>query len=258
MVKYYLKNGSTYTEKTLSDGKIDVSDLAEGDYSIITLLYDEYIYVKASTSNFSVVTPASYSLTVEAGTHISTVTGSTDPITLGNSYAISASGFDTGYEFDSWTASPAGNASFASATSASTNVTVSNGSVTVTANAKEKKHNVTVYYKCGSTTIKTETTTSNVGEVTTSSVSAPAISGYTFSSWTAGSGVTTTTSTSSSPVTIKTKSSGTYTITANYTENLTSTYYVEGDNTGPFTYGWNANANTMMMKRTGYSTSSDV
>ena len=227
-VKYYLKNGSTYTEKTLSDGKIDVSDLAEGDYSIITLLYDGYIYVKASTSNFSVVTPASYSLTVEAGAHISTVTGSTDPITLGNSYSISASGFDTGYEFDNWTADPAGNASFVSSTSASTSVTVSNGSVTVTANAKEKKHNVTVYYKCGSTTIKTATITSNVGEVNTKNVSAPAISGYTFSNWTVGTGVTATTSTSSSPVSIKTKSSGTYSLTANYTEDLSTTWTLRG------------------------------
>lgn len=246
-VKYYLKNGSTYTEKTLSDGKIDVSDLAEGDYSIITLLYDGYIYVKASTSNFSVVTPASYSLTVEAGAHISTVTGSTDPITLGNSYSISASGFDTGYEFNNWTADPAGNASFASSTSASTSVTVSNGSVTVTANAKEKKHTVNIYYKCGSTTIKT-TTTASVGEITTSSVSAPAISGYSFSSWTAGSGVTTTTSTSSSPVSIKTKSSGTYSLTANYNEVLTTTWTLRGSFVDDFATAY------AFMKRTGEST----
>lgn len=53
-IKYYLKNGSTYTEKTLSDGKIDVSELGGGNYSIITLLYDGYIYVKASEDEFDV------------------------------------------------------------------------------------------------------------------------------------------------------------------------------------------------------------
>lgn len=199
----------------------------------------------------------SYSLTVSKSTGISSVSGSNDDVTLGTKYAISAT-VSTGYSFSGWTADPSANGTFDNASSASTNVTVNNGSVTVTASATENKHNVTVYYKCGSTNIKTATTKSNVGEVNTSSVSAPSITGYTFSSWTAGSGVTTTTSTSSSPVSIKTKSSGTYSLTANYTENLNSTYYVEGDASGPFSQGWTANATTMMKKRTGSSTASDV
>lgn len=65
-IKYYLKNGSTYTEKTLSDGKLDVSDLGVGEYSIITLLDDGYILVKASTSNFSVTAAATATLTYHA------------------------------------------------------------------------------------------------------------------------------------------------------------------------------------------------
>ncbi len=75
-IKYYLKNGSTYTEKTLSDGKIDVSDLEAGDYSIITLLYDGYIYVKASTSNFSVTPASTATLTYHANWYTTGTSGS--------------------------------------------------------------------------------------------------------------------------------------------------------------------------------------
>ena len=95
-IKYYLKNGSTYTEKTLSDGKIDVSDLEAGDYSIITLLYDGYIYVKASTSNFS-VTPAAADYTVTYDVHSSghgslAATYTTGGATIGASPATVTSG----------------------------------------------------------------------------------------------------------------------------------------------------------------------
>ncbi len=160
------------------------------------------------------------------------------------------------YEFSTWTKVSGDGSIGTNATSGTYNITA-NGSAVVRADFLEKKHNVTVQYKCGSTTIKTATTTSNVGEVTTSSVSAPAISGYNFSNWTVESGVTATTSTTATPVSIKTNSTGTYTITANYTEDLNSTWNVVGDNTGPF-LGWTASATTMMMKKTGYSTSNDV
>ena len=207
-IKYYLKNGSTYTEKTLSNGKIDVSDLAEGNYSIITLLYDGYIYVKASTSDFSVVTPTTYSLTVDAGSHVGTVTGSTDPVTLGSSYAITASNFDTGYQFKDWTASPAANASFASSTSASTNVTVSNGSVTVTANAKVINYTIT-YNLDGGTNYAGAPTSYNI-ETSTITLGTPTKPHYHFDGWTNAGGTAVTKITKGS--------TGNITLTAHWTK----------------------------------------
>ena len=86
----------------------------------------------------------------------------------------------------------------------------------------EKKHNVTVSYKCGTTTIKDNTTTNNVGEVTQTTITAPdIIYGYTFNSWELGSGITQE-SVNGNQITITTKASGEYTLTAKYNENLST------------------------------------
>lgn len=129
---------------------------------------------------------ATNSLTVVAGSGISSVTGSTDPITLGSSYAITATPL-TGYSFSTWTADVPANASFASATSASTNVTVSNGSVTVTASATEDKRTLTptVDYDHGSSSY-TATADNQIGVTTASRIkcSKPNANHYTFAGWT--------------------------------------------------------------------------
>ena len=261
-VKYYLQNGTTYTEKTLTDGAIDVSDLPAGNYSIITLLYDGYIYVKASTSNFTIesaydvtfandgngttnqtgtikvgsstgividATPSTdyefkawessnggsfattaadasntfyptanttltatfrstavNALLVVAGENITSVTGSAEPVTLGSSYPISAT-FPAGYKFTTWTAEPAANATFADAESATTDVTVLNGSVTVTASAEEVLSILTTAneYNEGTPTIAAPTASvAKIGVTTTATVTAAAGTGYTFAGWT--------------------------------------------------------------------------
>ena len=260
-VKYYLQNGTTYTEKTLTDGTIDVSDLPAGNYSIITLLYDGYIYVKASTSNFTIesaydvtfandgngttnqtgtikvgsstgividATPSTdyefkawessnggsfattaadasntfyptanttltatfrstavNALLVVAGENITSVTGSAEPVTLGSSYPISAT-FPAGYKFTTWTAEPAANATFADAASATTDVTVLNGSVTVTASAEEVLSTLTTAneYNEGTPTIAAPTASvAKIGVTTTATVTAAAGTGYTFAGW---------------------------------------------------------------------------
>ena len=260
-VKYYLQNGTTYTEKTLTDGAIDVSDLPAGNYSIITLLYDGYIYVKASTSNFTIesaydvtfandgngttnqtgtikvgsstgividATPSTdyefkawessnggsfattaadasntfyptanttltatfrstavNALLVVAGENITSVTGSAEPVTLGNSYPISAT-FPAGYKFTTWTAEPAANATFADAASATTDVTVLNGSVAVTASAEEVLSTLTTAneYNEGTPTIAAPTASvAKIGVTTTATVTAAAGTGYTFAGW---------------------------------------------------------------------------
>jgi len=132
---------------------------------------------------------ATYSLTVSAGPGISSVTGSTDPVTLGNSYAITATPL-TGYTFNTWTASPAANGSFTSATSASTNVAVSNGSVTVTASATENMSTLSTsnHYDVGNPSYAAPSVSGSattVGYATTRTITAAAAgTGYRFVGWT--------------------------------------------------------------------------
>ncbi len=100
-----------------------------------------------------------------------------------------------------------------------------------------------------------------VGYVTTRTVTATAAgTGYTFAGWTL-TNCTRTDGGAATATTITIRSNGdgaAASAQANYNEDLSSTYYVEGNASGPFTYGWNANENTMMKKRSGSSTSSDV
>lgn len=83
----------------------------------------------------------------------------------------------------------------------------------------EEAHNVTISYKCGSTTVKNNTTTNNVKFETKSTITAPDIPGYKFANWTLGTGIASSDATTANPIKITTKSSGNYTLTANYTEN---------------------------------------
>ena len=178
----------------------------------------------AATIQANFRSTATYSLTVVAGNGISQVAGSTDPVTLGSTYDITATP-KTGYTFSTWTANPEANATFGSATTANTTVTVKNGSVIVTASATENTHNVIVSYKCGDITIQ-DNTTSNVGEVNAQSITAPNIDGYTFREWTLGDGITNkSANTTTNPISITTKASGAYTLTATY-EELPHVYFV--------------------------------
>ena len=132
-----------------------------------------------------------------------------------------------------------------------------NSTKTIRARFKnETVHQVTVSYTCTSpsTTVKA-TETPYVGEVTASTFTAGTPVGFTFTSWTVGDGLTITSgSTSSNSISVTTKSSGSYTLTANYTEDLTTPWYIAGDaGTGlPFT-GWGTSG-TRMYKKSGHST----
>ena len=196
------------------------------------------------------------SLTVVAGSGISSVTGSTDPVTLGNSYAITATPI-SGYSFSTWTADIPANASFASATSASTNVTVSNGSVTVTASATEDKVTLTptVSYDHGSSNY-TASSSNTVGVTTTTnlSCSSPNAAHYTFAGWTL-TNLTVTSGDASTDrnITVKITTPGSaIAAVANYEEVLTTSWYIAGDNGDAFS-GWGTSG-TRMEKKSGYST----
>ena len=128
-----------------------------------------------------------YALTVIAGEHIASVKGSTDPITLGESYNISAIPV-TGYTFKSWSALPAENASFGNASEAATSVTITNGSVTVTATAVETMSTLTTSnsYTAGDPGYATPTkSVDEIGIATTASITAAeSEAGYRFAGWT--------------------------------------------------------------------------
>lgn len=228
------------TKKTLGSTSYTIGrwDLDPTTTSIIRITATGSASNYSKDAGFSLHVPSSYSLTVAAGTHVGTVTGSTDPVTLGNSYSISASNFDTGYEFNNWTASPAANASFTSSTSASTSVTVSNGSVTVTANAREKMTTVTINANpagAGTFTVDasafTPGNTTTAGVATSRTVVATPTSGKVFHNWTVGGNATGSASTNT--YTLEGNgSAGTGTLTANF--GIASGWYMEGEDFG----GW--------------------
>ena len=105
----------------------------------------------------------------------------------------------------------------------------------------EVTHEVTVSYLCGGTPIPGhDAHTLAVGVTTPSTITAPAITDYTFSGWELGSGVTSTDDPSASSINIKTLSTGDYTLTANYTAIPTETVYLvnNSDWTKVYAYGW--------------------
>ncbi len=120
----------------------------------------------------------------------------------------------------------------------------------------EATNEVTISYKFGATTIKAYDT-EDVGEETPSSISAPDITGYSFSSWSLGNGLNNKSgSTTANPISITTKASGTYTLTANYNEVLTTDWKLIGDNQSgsPFGDNYAYASGKAMSKKTGYST----
>ena len=127
------------------------------------------------------------SLSVVAGANIESVAGSTDPVVLGESYEIKATPAH-GYKFSLWTANPAENAAFDDASSATTQVKVQNGSVTVTASATEILAELTTAnaFDAGTPSIAAPTASATeIGVATTATVTATAApSGYKFTGWT--------------------------------------------------------------------------
>lgn len=89
----------------------------------------------------------------------------------------------------------------------------------------EETHDVTISYMCESTSIKENKTETGVGVSTPSEISAPSIDGYKFDSWSFGTGVQSTDAETANPINITTKTSGSYTLTANYSELPKETVY---------------------------------
>ena len=144
---------------------------------------------------------------------------------------------DSGYAADGATVTYANNAASTTVPAGGTAFTSGNSNTTVTGSftKTETTHDVT-FNVSGSGTVSPNTTTA-VGEETAQEISATPASGYEFTGWTFGSGITGA-STSANPTTITTKTSGTYTVTANFAKkNLTVTKgtHAHGDFTVPST-----------------------
>ena len=172
------------------------------------------------------------SLSVVAGAKIESVAGSTDPIVLGESYAITATPAH-GYKFNLWTAEPAENAAFDNASSATTQVKVQNGSVTVTASATEILSILTTAnsYDAGNPVIAAPTpSATEIGIATTATVTATPATGYTLASWTLENCVRTDGGAeNATTITIKSNGDGAAaTVTANYEEDLTTSWVLRG------------------------------
>ena len=203
------------------------------------------------TANFR--STLTYSLTVVAGNGISQVTGSEDHVTLGSKYDIKATP-KTGYTFSTWTANPVANATFGSATTANTTVTVKNGSVTVTASATENMSTLTTSnkYDAGDPGYKVPTASVNsIGYETTATVTATAAgNGYTFTGWTltnctrTDGGVADATS-----ITVRSNGDGkAATVVANYAEDLATSWVLKGSFVDDFKTAYD------FTKKTGEST----
>ena len=197
----------------------------------------------AATIQANFRSTATYSLTVQAGEGIESVTGSTDPVTLNSPYEITATP-KTGYTFEKWTADNAENATFASATSANTTVTVKNGSVIVTASAVENMSTLTTSnnYDAGDPNYAAPSATvSKIGIATTAKITATeAGNGYTFTGWTLDNCVRTDAGTAdATTITVKSNGDGVAAkVTANYEQNVVYFVNTKGWSTVKV-YAWN-------------------
>lgn len=65
--KYYItSDNSTFTEYALTDGKLDTSSLADGTYTLKTVLTDGNIYVVGDTDTFTVSSATTYTISASA------------------------------------------------------------------------------------------------------------------------------------------------------------------------------------------------
>ena len=202
--------------------------------------------ITANTTIYAVYTANTYTVTLNPQSG----TGGTTSVTATYGAAMPeiTKPTRTGYTFNGYYDAVSGGTQYYKADGSSASTWNKTAATTLYARWAENKHSVTVSYKFGAQTIKNNTT-HNVGEVTATNISASPISGYTFSSWTLGSGLQSGNS-NQSTISITTKSSGDYTLTANYTEDLTSDFVIRGGSI--FGNTWDNNNNTMT-KKTGSS-----
>ena len=170
---------------------------------------------------------------------------------------FTVSNIDDDYAFLGWYTETSGGTLLSSEESYTTYLPTA--SATIYARfSHENNHSVTISRYCTSTSTEINSTSAKVGEITYSEISAPVIPGYTFTNWSYDNGISVKSgdTNTSNPIHIKTLSSGTYTLTANYTEVLTTDWHIIGNNSAIFPNGWDSNDDNMLMKASGASTGS--
>lgn len=220
------------SDPTISDNKNAIATTYADNFSkalSISFTTGTTYKIKAYAVNSAGTTlSATLSVTPQSVTFVSNGGSSVATAYVNNGGTVSKPSNPTlaNYDFDNWYTD---DKTFVSAVDFSSAITEDK---TYYAKWTETLHDVTVEYKCGSTTVKASTTIENVGVVTTGSTTAPNdITGYTWSTWSAmPSGVTTsTTPLTTRDITINATADG-KTITANYTANQYAiTYKDKGD-----------------------------
>lgn len=153
----------------------------------------------SSNATYNEIKSTSYSVTTNPGSGGSVTSAGVFTATKAGTYTVTATITYNAKDF-----------------SGITKTATATKNITVTA-AAEETHDVKVYYKYGSTTVKTYTIESAVGVTTERTFTAPEIDGYNFYSYTFGSGLTRkTASTNTNPCRFVTKSTGSYELTVNY------------------------------------------
>lgn len=272
---YGFNSGSTYliTVASASKGASATTSYKSSGYSALNNNQTVYKYTSsgetsaasytAQSVNSGTVTISAYKMTgngtasnsSNSGTiNTASATSTTKPAAFTGEVTLTASA-NSGYTFMGWFASTSATTAVSTETTYTYNAPNSTKSIYARFKA-EATHSVTHTEYCTSTSTQLSTETVSVGEVTYSEFSAPVKAGYTFVNWTYGNGISLKAgdSNTSNPIHVKTLSSGTYTLRANYTEDLTTTWYIAGA-TGtnyPFT-GWGTSG-IRMEKKTGHST----
>lgn len=174
--------------------------------------------------------------------------------TASTTFAVSS--IDGDYAFLGWYTAADGGTELSTSESYTTYLPTANATIYARF-SHENNHTVTVSYTCASPSATVSTaTTPKIGEVTYSSQTAPTVAGYTFVNWTLGTGLAKHASDelTSNPIRVKTNNSGSgYTLTANYTEDLSSPYTLKG---GTNLTGNNWSTVYNLTKKSGHSTES--
>lgn len=200
---------------------------SDGDCTLKVNIAGDYTFTWAiSTKKLSVTYPTIYAITATANdAAMGTITGAGD---YGkNATATLTATPNDGYLFVNWTKD---DEVVATTQEYSFIVTEAVALVANFEEAPEEVHNVTVSYKCGATQIADDETISSVGVETPTEVTAPVLAGYTFASWTLGTGIKSADETAN-PISINTLTEGEHTLTANYTENPPTRVYLKPNDT---------------------------
>ena len=222
-------SGKTFSSSVSSNAKMN------------TTIHGEYTFTWAiSSSQLSITYPTLCTITANANdVAMGSVTGAGE-FGTGLTATLTAITND-GYVFVNWTK---GGEIVSTDATYSFKVTEAVDLVANFEEAAEEVHNVTVSYLCNETTVK-ENGIVAVGVTTTQEVTAPTVTGYQFTNWTIGGGMTLTEGTATdATITVVTKSaSSDYTLVANYKEVQETVYFI---NAGKWSkvhlHLWNGNA----------------